>query len=155
MFLFSRLMLTIAMYIPGCDKESKLLRKTLMQNCNLMAVLVFRSISESVRTRLKSLEDVVNAGVHRIRSLLWIRIGNINSCHAGFMTYAEMETFKAVEADVNLYWLPGLWFSHRLREAQARGRIIDSYGAQLIMKVNSCCTIHHQHDVTEPINFVV
>lgn len=71
------------------------------------------------------------------------------------MTYAEMETFKAVEADVNLYWLPGLWFSHRLREAQARGRIIDSYGAQLIMKVNSCCTIHHQHDVTEPINCVV
>ncbi|XP_046652814.1 bestrophin-2-like [Daphnia pulicaria] len=108
-----RLMLTIAMYIPGCDKESKLLRKTLMQNCNLMAVLVFRSISESVRTRLKSLEDVVNAG---------------------FMTYAEMETFKSVEADVNLYWLPGLWFSHRLREAQARGRIIDSYGTQLIMK---------------------
>lgn len=68
--LFPRLMLTIAMYIPGCDKESKLLRKTLMQNCNLMAVLVFRSISESVRTRLKSLEDVVNAGVHKIRSLL-------------------------------------------------------------------------------------
>lgn len=57
-----RLLLTIAMYIPGCDNESKLLRKTLMQNCNLMAVLVFRSISESVRSRLKSLEDVVNAG---------------------------------------------------------------------------------------------
>ncbi|KAK4023402.1 hypothetical protein OUZ56_008814 [Daphnia magna] len=108
-----RLMLTIAMYIPGCDNESKLLRKTLMQNCNLMAVLVFRSISESVRSRLKSLEDVVNAG---------------------FMTYAEMKTYKAVQSDVNLYWLPGLWFSHRLREAQARGRIIDSYGAQLIMK---------------------
>lgn len=53
----------------------------------------------------------------------------------GFMTYAEMETFKAVEADVNLYWLPGLWFSHRLREAQVRGRIIDPFGAQLIMKV--------------------
>jgi hypothetical protein len=53
----------------------------------------------------------------------------------GFMTYAKMETFKAVEADVNLYWLPGLWFSHRLREAQVRGRIINPFGAQLIMKV--------------------
>lgn len=52
------------------------------------------------------------------------------------MTQAELETFKAVESDVNLYWLPGLWFSHRLREAQVQGRIIDSYGAQLIMKVN-------------------
>jgi bestrophin-3 len=55
-------MLTIVMYIHGSDNESKLLRKTLMQNCNLMAVLVFRSISESVRTRLRTLEDVVNAG---------------------------------------------------------------------------------------------
>lgn len=56
-------MLAIAMYIPGSDPESRLLRKTLMQNCNLMAVLVFRSISESVRYRLKTLEDVVTAGI--------------------------------------------------------------------------------------------
>ena len=34
----------------------------LCQNCNLMAVLVFRSIAESVRDRLKTLQDVVNAG---------------------------------------------------------------------------------------------
>ena len=51
------------MYIPGCDKESKILRKTLVQNCNLMAVLVFRSISESVERRLKTLDDVVSAGI--------------------------------------------------------------------------------------------
>lgn len=51
------------------------------------------------------------------------------------MTQAEMESYKAVESDINLYWLPGLWFSHRLREAQAKGRITDPYGAQLIMKV--------------------
>lgn len=55
-------MLAIAMYIPGSDAESRLLRKTLLQNCNLMAVLVFRTISESVRRRLKTLEDVVTAG---------------------------------------------------------------------------------------------
>ena len=55
----------------------------------------------------------------------------------GFMTQAELENYKAVESDVNLYWLPGLWFSHRLREAQAQGRIIDPYGAQLIMKVHN------------------
>ena len=50
------------MYIPGVDEESRLLRKTLCQNCNLMAVLVFRSIADSVRNRLKTLQDVVNAG---------------------------------------------------------------------------------------------
>lgn len=56
-------MLAVAMYIPGSDNESRLLRKTLLQNCNLMAVLVFRTISESVRHRLKTLEDVVAAGL--------------------------------------------------------------------------------------------
>ncbi|EFX64654.1 hypothetical protein DAPPUDRAFT_66073 [Daphnia pulex] len=108
-----RLMLAISMYIPGSDKESKMLRKTLVQNCELMAVLVFRSISESVEYRLRTLEDVVRAG---------------------FMTRAEMECFKAVKADVNLFWLPGLWFTQRLREAQLQGRILDSFGVQLIMK---------------------
>ncbi|XP_032798664.2 bestrophin-2 [Daphnia magna] len=108
-----RIMLSIAMYIPGCDNESKLLRKTLLQYCNLMAVLVFRTISEAVKFRLNTLEDVVNAG---------------------FMTKAEMECFKAVKADCNLFWLPGLWFCHRLREAQVQGRVIDPFGAQLIMR---------------------
>ena len=51
------------------------------------------------------------------------------------MTQSDMEYFKAVKADVNLFWLPGLWFTHRLREAQLQGRIIDPFGAQLIMKV--------------------
>jgi hypothetical protein len=55
------------------------------------------------------------------------------------MTRAEMECFKAVKADVNLFWLPGLWFTQRLREAQLQGRILDSFGAQLIMKVNLSC----------------
>jgi bestrophin-3 len=57
-------MLAITMYIPGSDTESKMLRKTLVQNCNLMAVLVFRSISESVEYRLRTLEDVVRAGTN-------------------------------------------------------------------------------------------
>ncbi len=57
------------------------------------------------------------------------------------MTRAEMECFKAVKADVNLFWLPGLWFTQRLQEAQLQGRILDSFGAQLIMKVYliDCC----------------
>lgn len=58
-----RLTLAICMYIPGNDIQSRVLRKTLCQNCNLMAVLVFRSISDSVRSRLKTLEDVVSAGI--------------------------------------------------------------------------------------------
>ncbi len=51
------------------------------------------------------------------------------------MTKVEMECFESVEADINLYWLPGLWFVHHLREAQLKGRVTDSHGAKLIMEV--------------------
>ena len=59
---YRRIMWCITMYIPGNDPETYLLRKTLLRNANLMAVLVLRSISDSVRKRLKTLEDVVEAG---------------------------------------------------------------------------------------------
>lgn len=51
------------------------------------------------------------------------------------MTEKEKEMFESVKADVNLYWLPGLWFAHHLRNAQKHGRITDSHGAKLIMSV--------------------
>ena len=50
------------MYVLGDDDESRLLRKTLCQNCNLMIALYFRSVSESVRSNWKTLEDFVRAG---------------------------------------------------------------------------------------------
>ncbi len=46
-----------------------------------------------------------------------------------------MESYQSIEADINLYWLPGLWFAHHLREAQLQGRITDAHGAKLIMEV--------------------
>jgi bestrophin-3 len=55
-------MMSVAMYIPGEDIESRTLRKTLCQNCNLMIVLLFRTISDSVRSRLKTLQQIVDAG---------------------------------------------------------------------------------------------
>ena len=51
------------------------------------------------------------------------------------MTQTELEYFNAVEADINLYWLPGLWFAHHLREAKLQGKITDPHGAQTIMNV--------------------
>lgn len=57
-----RLLLPVVMYIPGTDSESRLLRRSLLRQCNLMAVLLLRSLSDSVRNRLKTLEDIVDAG---------------------------------------------------------------------------------------------
>lgn len=56
--------------------------------------------------------------------------------HKGFMTKSEMECFQSVETDVNLFWLPGLWFAHTLRKAQQEGRVTDQQGIKLIMEVN-------------------
>ena len=107
-------MLSICMYIPGEDPESRLLRKTLCRNCNLMAVLLFRTISQSVRKQLPTLQEVVNAG---------------------FMTSAEMERFQSVDATINMFWMPGMWCVHRLREAKLQGKITDPHGANIIMNV--------------------
>jgi len=60
------------MYIPGEDIKSRLLRKTLCQNCNLMIVLLFQTISESVRTKLKTLQDVVDAGTPQWKIENWL-----------------------------------------------------------------------------------
>jgi len=51
------------------------------------------------------------------------------------MTNSEKEVFESTKADINIFWLPGVWFSHRLQEAQRQGRITDSFGAQMIMNV--------------------
>lgn len=63
-------MMCIAMFIPGNDPHTCQLRKTLVRNVNLMAVLVLRNISDSVRNRLKTLEDIVQAGTHFLLAYL-------------------------------------------------------------------------------------
>ena len=67
LWVFFRLMLSISMYIAGSDEESRLLRKTLLRHCNLMMVLVLRSISDSVSRRLPTLDDVVSAGMNLLK----------------------------------------------------------------------------------------
>ena len=56
----------------------------------------------------------------------------------GFMTKVESKHYtKAIgKTDINLYWLPGLWFVHNLQEAQRQGLVNDPLGVKLIMQVN-------------------
>lgn len=62
-----RLILAVVMYIPGSDTASRLLRKTLVRQCNLMAVLVLRTLSDSVRERMNTTDDIVNAGTFLVK----------------------------------------------------------------------------------------
>lgn len=55
-------MFSVATYIPGHDSESRLLRKTLVRQCNLMMVLLMQTLSSSAVTRTKTLKDAVDAG---------------------------------------------------------------------------------------------
>lgn len=53
----------IAMYVPGNDDTSRLLRRTLMRYLNLTLVLVLRSISIAVKRRFPTKEHLVEAGI--------------------------------------------------------------------------------------------
>ena len=52
----------IALYIPGFDEESRMLRRSLLRWMNLALILVLRSISSAVKQRFPTLEHVVEAG---------------------------------------------------------------------------------------------
>jgi hypothetical protein len=57
---------------------------------------------------------------------------------SGFMTKNEKELYESAEAEypgINLFWLPSLWFSHNMREAQKQGKVAFNDGARLIMSV--------------------
>ena len=51
------------------------------------------------------------------------------------MTKAEMECYQSVKTEVNLFWLPGLWFAKNLSRAQRDGLVTDQQGIKLIMEV--------------------
>lgn len=60
---------------------------------------------------------------------------NFQSQISGYMTREEKKCLESIKTDVNLYWLPGLWFTKNLQEALRQGHVRDAYGAQLIMQV--------------------
>ena len=70
----------------------------------------------------------------------WPRVdGNVNNVMllAGFMTNQEKELFSAVPAnEFNTYWIPCTWFIYRLQEASKRGKLLNAYALETIMRVN-------------------
>uniref|UniRef100_T1KBQ6 Bestrophin homolog n=1 Tax=Tetranychus urticae TaxID=32264 RepID=T1KBQ6_TETUR len=112
--LTSELMNNIAMYVPGSDETSRMLRRTLMRYLNLTLVLVLRSISIAVKRRFPTKEHLVEAG---------------------FMTKLELEMHTSVPSnEFNTFWIPCTWFINLLREARQECRITDSSGLKLIME---------------------
>ena len=53
---------TIALYIPGWDEDSRMLRRSLLRWMNLALILVLRSISSAVKQRFPTVDHVVEAG---------------------------------------------------------------------------------------------
>jgi hypothetical protein len=105
---------SVACYIEGFDEESRLLRRSLMRYMNLALILVLRSISSAVKQRFPTLDHVVEAG---------------------FMTPTEKELFNAVPAnEFNTYWVPCTWFIYRIQEATRKGKLLNQYSLENIMK---------------------
>lgn len=129
----------IAMYIPGIDEDSRILRRTLMRYLNLTLVLVLRSISIAVKRRFPTKEHLVEAGLLTVLSLSLFRLlllfERLVSSFSGFMTRPELEMFSAVPAtEFNTFWIPCTWFVNLLRDARQECRITDSSGLKLIME---------------------
>jgi len=105
---------SIACYVPGFDEESRMLRRSLMRWMNLALILVLRSISSAVKQRFPTLDHVVEAG---------------------FMTVNEKKLFESVPAnEFNTYWVPCTWFIFRLQEATKKGKLLNQYALENIMK---------------------
>ena len=83
---------------------------------------------------------------HHVEEVLLVTVNQtvyvcIHYLPVGFMTKEEKDMFESVKADVGIWWLPALWFSHYLQDAQNRGQIMLNDGARLIMTViefNNC-----------------
>ena len=58
---------TIALYIPGWDEDSRMLRRSLLRWMNLALILVLRSISSAVKQRFPTVDHVVEAGELELR----------------------------------------------------------------------------------------
>lgn len=63
-----------------------------------------------------------------------------------------MRCYESIESDVNLYWLPGLWFAQNLQEAFMKGHIKDTYAVKLIMEVTRILLLHLFHQTFEKNN---
>lgn len=107
---------SVACFVEGFDEDSRMLRRSLMRYMNLAFILVLRSISSAVKQRFPTMDHVVEAG---------------------FMTNQEKELFLAVPSnEFNTYWIPCTWFIFRLQEACKKGKLLNEYAMETIMRVN-------------------
>ena len=52
------------------------------------------------------------------------------------MTHQEKELFNAVPAtEFNTYWIPCTWFVFRLQEAAKKGKLLNAYALETVMRV--------------------
>jgi len=52
------------------------------------------------------------------------------------MTNQEKELFQAVPCnEFNTYWIPCTWFVYRIQEAAKKGKLLNEYAIETIMRV--------------------
>ena len=63
----------------------------------------------------------------------------------GFMTNQEKELFQVVPCnEFNTYWIPCTWFVYRIQEAAKKGKLLNDYAIETIMRVRVIRVKHHK-----------
>ena len=67
------------------------------------------------------------------------------------MTNQEKELFQVVPCnEFNTYWIPCTWFVYRIQEAAKKGKLLNDYAIETIMRVRVIRFRHHKINSLKP-----
>ncbi|XP_077863050.1 LOW QUALITY PROTEIN: bestrophin-3-like [Saccoglossus kowalevskii] len=107
-----RLVYNVAAHVDGDDESGRIFRRTMVRYVNLSTLLLFRSVSQSVKKRFPTLDHVVNGG---------------------FMTEEERKSYEEIPSQHAKYWVPCIWFINLVRLARVDGRIASAPAVKSII----------------------
>ena len=139
---------SVACFVEGFDEDSRMLRRSLMRYMNLALILVLRSISSAVKQRFPTLEHVVEAGfmTNQEKELFQVCLHfRLEAYALSYLARREFLAptikskqpffFQAVPSnEFNTYWIPCTWFVYRLQEASKKGKLLNEYAMETIMR---------------------
>jgi len=107
----------LAVYLPGDDKKSREVRRTVVRWVNLGNVLALRLVSYKVMLRFPSYEHLVESGLATYKEVLQLK-----------------QLDEAVQHRHQISWYPFMWAQNALRAARREGLIANDWFTHVLIK---------------------